>query len=103
MSDLKEVVLVDYLRTPISRSNPNQPERDVFYQISADNLLALVVKEVISRAKFDPNDIDELILGCANQVKENFPYGGRHNVFLAGLPETVAAIPRPEGTRQGLG
>ncbi len=38
MPEMKEVVLVDYLRTPISRSNPNQPERDVFYQISADNL-----------------------------------------------------------------
>ena len=92
MPEMKEVVIVDYLRTPISRSNPNQPERDVFHQISADNLLALVVKEVISRAKFNPNDIDEFILGCANQVKENFPYGGRHNVFLAELPETVAAM-----------
>ncbi len=88
----KEVVLVDYLRTPFSRSNPDQPERDVFYQISADNLLALVIKEVVARAKFDPNDIDELIVGCANQAKENFAYGGRHNLFLAELPETVGTM-----------
>jgi len=92
MPEVRDVVLVDYLRTPISRSRPNQPERDVLHNIPADHLLALVLKEVIARAKFDPNEIDELIVGCANQVKENFPYGGRHAVFLACLPETVAAM-----------
>ncbi len=92
MPELREVVIVDYLRTPMSRSRPNQPERDVFYQIPADKLLSLVIKEIIARAKFDPAEIDEVITGCANQVKENFLYGGRHTVFLAELPETVAAM-----------
>ncbi|TFG25351.1 MAG: acetyl-CoA C-acetyltransferase [Promethearchaeota archaeon] len=92
MPELKEVVLVDYLRSPISRSRPNQPERDVFHNIPADMLLSLVIKEIISRAKFDSSDIDEIITGCANQVKENFLYGGRHPVFLGELPITVAAM-----------
>jgi len=92
MTKLREVVIVDYLRTPMSRSRPNDPERDVLHTIPADNLLSIILKEVISRAKFDPADINELITGCANQVKENFLYGGRHPVFLAALPETVAAM-----------
>ncbi len=92
MPELREVVIVDYLRTPMSRSRPNQPERDVFYKIPADKLLSLVIKEIIARAKFNPAEIDEAITGCANQVKENFLYGGRHTVFLAELPETVAAM-----------
>jgi acetyl-CoA acetyltransferase family protein len=92
MPELKEVVLVDYLRTPISRSRPNQPERDVFHEIPADQLLTLVLKEMISRSEFEPSDIDGLITGCANQVKENFLYGGRHPLFLAALPDTVAAM-----------
>jgi acetyl-CoA C-acetyltransferase len=92
MKKLREVVIVDYLRTPMSRSRPNDPERDVLHTIPADNLLSIILKEVISRAKFDPADINELITGCANQVKENFLYGGRHPVFLAALPETVAAM-----------
>ncbi len=92
MPELREVVIVDYLRTPMSRSRPNQPERDVFYKIPADKLLSLVIKEIIARAKFNPTEIDEVITGCANQVKENFLYGGRHTVFLAELPETVAAM-----------
>ncbi len=89
---MREVVIIDYLRTPMSRSRPNEPERDVFHSIPADILLSMVIKEIISRAKFDPSDIDEVITGAANQVKENFLYGGRHPVFLAGLPETVAAM-----------
>ncbi len=92
MEKFNEVVIIDYLRTPISRSRPDQPERDVFHEIPADHLLAQVIKKIMERAKFDVNEIDELIVGCANQVKENFLYGGRHAVFLSELPETVAAL-----------
>ena len=92
MPELKEVVIVDYLRSPISRSRPDQIERDVFHEIPADILLSMVIKEIISRAKFDSSDIDDVITGCANQVKENFLYGGRHPVFLGELPITAAAM-----------
>ncbi|MBY9009213.1 MAG: acetyl-CoA C-acetyltransferase [Candidatus Lokiarchaeota archaeon] len=92
MGELEECVIIDYLRTPFSRSRPNQPERDVFHQISADRLLSLVLKKLVSRAEFDSSEIDELIVGCANQVKENFLYGGRHPLFLAELPISVAAM-----------
>jgi acetyl-CoA acetyltransferase family protein len=92
MTELKEVVIVDYLRTPMSRCRPTQPERDVFHQIPADILLSLVIKKIISRSKFNPSDINEVITGCANQVKENFLYGGRHPIFLGELPITVAAM-----------
>ena len=92
MLKLNEVVIVDYLRSPFSRSRPNQPERDVFHQISADRLLALVLKQLVTRAKFDSSQIDELIVGCANQVKENFLYGGRQPIFLAELPVNISAM-----------
>jgi len=89
---MREVVIVDYLRTAFSRSRPNQPERDFFNDIPADKLLTEIIKELISKSKFNPADIHEIITGCGNQVKENFLYGGRHPVFLAELPETVAAM-----------
>lgn len=92
MSEKREVVIIDYLRTPFSRSRPNQPERDVFHTIPADNLLKYVIEEITHRATFDLSKIEELITGCGNQVKENFLYGGRHAVFLAKLPENVAAM-----------
>jgi acetyl-CoA C-acetyltransferase len=92
MQKFKDVVIVDYLRTPMSRSRPNQPERDVFHEIPADILLSKVIKELTSRIKFDLSEINEVITGCANQVKENFLYGGRHPVFLGELPVTVAGM-----------
>ena len=92
MSELQEAVIIDYLRTPFSRSSPNQPERDVFHHISADRLLSSVLKEIVGRAKFDSSEIDELIVGCANQVKENFLYGGRQPIFLSELPINIAAM-----------
>ncbi len=92
MSELREVVIVDYLRSPFSRSRPDQPERDVFNQISADRLLSLVLKKLIAKASFDAFEIDELIVGCANQVKENFLYGGRQPLFLAELPVEISAM-----------
>jgi acetyl-CoA C-acetyltransferase len=92
MPELREAVLVDFLRSPISRSRPTKPEKDVFGAIPADQLYATVVKALIARAKFDPNDIDEMITGCARPVGENFMWGGRQSVWLSLLPETVAAM-----------
>jgi acetyl-CoA C-acetyltransferase len=89
---MHDVLIIDYLRTPFSRSRPNQPQKDAFHEISADRLLSEIIKELINRAKFSPHNIDEMIIGCANQVKENFLYGGRQPVFLAKLPETIAAM-----------
>ena len=41
----KEVWLIDYARTPFSRSRPDYPERDVFGEIRGDELLVdLLIK-----------------------------------------------------------
>lgn len=92
MPRIDEVVLVDYLRTPMSRSRPRRPEGDVFHEYRADELLAQVIRAVVDRAAFDPADIDDLITGCAFPIRENWLYGGRNPVFLAGLPATVPAM-----------
>ena len=44
---MNEPVIVGYLRTPVSRSRPRQPERDVFNSIRADDLAAMVIREVV--------------------------------------------------------
>ncbi len=76
----------------MSRSRPKEPERDVFHKYRADELLGIVLKELVKRQKFDPGDIDDVITGCAYPVAENWLYGGRNPVFLAGLPEKVPAL-----------
>jgi acetyl-CoA C-acetyltransferase len=92
MQQLDDVVIVDFLRTPMSKSSPQAPEKDVFYKIRADELLGMVTKEILKRNSFDPKNIDDFITGCAFPVCENWLYGGRHAVFTSELPITVPAM-----------
>jgi acetyl-CoA acyltransferase len=91
MKEMRDVVLVGYLRTAQSRSRPNEPERDVFYKLRADDLLARLLPEVLKRSKVDPKEVDDFMVGSAVGVNENWTYGGRYPVLLADLPETIPA------------
>ncbi|MBW2584285.1 MAG: acetyl-CoA C-acyltransferase, partial [Deltaproteobacteria bacterium] len=44
---MKEVVIAGYLRTAQTRSRPNDPARDWFCKMRADELLAKLMPEVI--------------------------------------------------------
>jgi acetyl-CoA C-acetyltransferase len=56
-----------------------------------DEAAALLIKEILKRTKVKPEDINELLLGCAQPWGEQFMYGGRNVAFLAELPFSVAA------------
>ena len=88
---MKEVVIAGYLRTAQSRSRPNDPARDWFCKLRADELLAKLLPEVISRTGIDAKEIDDFLVGCATAVGEQWAYGGRMPIFLANLPETIPA------------
>jgi acetyl-CoA C-acetyltransferase len=88
---MREVVIAGYLRTAQSRSRPNDPARDWFCKMRADELLAELLPELIGRTGIDPKEIDDFLLGCATGVTEQWAYGGRYPIFLANLPETIAA------------
>ncbi|MFX1279255.1 MAG: acetyl-CoA C-acyltransferase [Promethearchaeota archaeon] len=94
--DLKEVWLIDYARTAFSRSRPQQPERDVFGEIRGDELLAsLLIKffdEKLADKGITKEDIDELTVGSAMGVGENWAYGGRIPAFLAEFPFKTSAM-----------
>jgi len=88
---MKEVVIAGYLRTAQSRSRPNDPGRDWFCNIRADELLAGLLPEVIKSAGVTPDEIDDFLVGCATGVNEQWMFGGRYPIFLANLPETISA------------
>ncbi|MCL4346183.1 MAG: acetyl-CoA C-acetyltransferase [Candidatus Thermoplasmatota archaeon] len=88
----KDVYIVDYRRTAFSRSRPTQPERDVFNSIRMDEALGKLIKNVVSKSSINTDDINDMITGCAIQADENWTYGGRHPVFLAGLPFNVPSM-----------
>lgn len=89
---MKKVVIVDYLRSPFSRSRPRQPERDKFYPLRADQIAAKLIEKIVERTGVNPREIDELIAACAFGVWERWTYGGRSLVMLAKLPVEVPAF-----------
>jgi acetyl-CoA acetyltransferase len=48
-----------------------------------------VVGEVVRRTGVDPDQVDEVVLGAANQAGEDNRNVARMAVLLAGLPESV--------------
>ena len=92
MVELRDVYVADFQRVPFSRSRPSQPERDVYNAVRMDQALALLIRKLLERTTFASEEIGDVITGCAFQTGENWLYGGRHPVLLAGLPVTVPAM-----------
>ncbi|MHA1490005.1 MAG: acetyl-CoA C-acyltransferase [Promethearchaeota archaeon] len=96
MVELNEVWLIDYARTAFSRSRPKQPERDVFGELRGDELLAtLLMKffdEKLADKGIEKKDINEVTVGTAMGVYENWTYGGRLPIFMADFPVHVPAL-----------
>ena len=79
-------VICHPLRTPIGRFLGGLSE------IRADDLAALVIREVVARAGLPPADIGEVFLGCANQAGEDNRNVARMAGLLAGLPQSVPGV-----------
>ena len=92
MSELNQVYLVEYKRSAFSRARPNDPDRDVFNSIRMDDVLGMLIKDIVNSSGVKTDDINDVITGCAFQTGENWLYGGRHPVFLAGLPFNVPSM-----------
>ena len=83
---MPEAVIIQAVRTPIGRHG------GILKDVRPDDLAALVVKEVLSRAKVDPALVEEVYLGCANQAGEDNRNVARMAVLLAGLPVAVGGV-----------
>ncbi len=82
---MREVVIVDAVRTPIGRYNGS------LRHIRPDDLGAVVIKALIERNPDVPAvGIEEVVLGNANQAGEDNRNVARMSGLLAGLPVEVA-------------
>jgi acetyl-CoA C-acetyltransferase len=88
---MREAVIAGYLRTAQSRSKPNDPEKDWFHKLRADDLLSMLLPKLLDKTGVKANEVEDCITGSALGLHENFTYGGRFPVFLSNLSETVAA------------
>ncbi|WP_447652817.1 thiolase family protein [Microbacterium sufflavum] len=85
---MPEAYLVGGVRTPVGRYG------GTLATVRPDDLAALVVGEAVRRAGLDPAtaELDEVILGAANQAGEDNRNVARMAVLLAGLPDTVPGV-----------
>jgi acetyl-CoA C-acetyltransferase len=91
MPELREAVIVDYLRSAFSRSRPREPERDVFNSLRMDRVGGMLIKEMLNRTNVKPEEVNHVLVGTAFPVGEQWTYGGRALVFQAEMPFEVPA------------
>jgi acetyl-CoA C-acetyltransferase len=88
---MKDVYITYYKRTPFSRAKPDNPSRDIYNGVSMDSLLSEIIKDSLTTG-INPEDIGDVITGCAIQAGENWTYGGKHPALLSELPVSVPAM-----------
>ncbi|MFN2530980.1 MAG: acetyl-CoA C-acyltransferase [Pyrinomonadaceae bacterium] len=85
MSEIHEAVIISAVRTPVGKFLGSLKE------FSATQLGAIVVREAVKRAGLNPEDVNEVIMGCVIQagLGQN---PARQAALGGGLPPTVAAV-----------
>lgn len=82
---MKTTYIIDIVRTPIGKYG------GALSSIRPDDLLAYVIKALLERnSSIDPDAIEDLIAGDANQAGEDNRNVARMAALLAGLPVSVA-------------
>jgi len=82
---MREAVIVSTARTPIGKAY-----RGAFNDTTTPTMAAPVIKEVIKRAKVEPGEIDDLIMGAALQEGTQGYNVARQCVLAAGLPVSIS-------------
>ena len=84
---MKAAFIVDILRTPIGKYG------GTLSGIRPDDLMACAIREILKRNPSVPADqIEDVIVGAANQSGEDNRNVGRMALLLAGLPVSVAGV-----------
>jgi 3-oxoadipyl-CoA thiolase len=82
-----DAFICDYVRTPIGRYG------GALAHVRADDLAAIPIKALIDRNPgVDWSELDDVILGCANQAGEDNRNLARMAGLLAGLPDSSGGV-----------
>src|SRR5438445_706954 len=87
MTDLRDVFICDAVRTPIGRYG------GALARVRADDLAAVPITTLVKRhPHIDWSELDEVVLGCANQAGEDNRNVARMALLLAGIPDCVPGV-----------
>jgi len=84
---MKNVVIAGYARSPFTPAY-----KGALAGVRPDDLAAQMVKALVHESGIDPNDIEDLILGCAFPEGEQGLNLARLVVHLAQLPVSIAGV-----------
>ena len=94
---MKEAVIVSTARTPIGKAY-----RGLFNDTEAPTMGALAISAAVERAGVEPDEVDDVIMGCAMQQGTQWPNIARLSSLAAGLPATVAGMSIDRQCSSGL-
>lgn len=81
---MREAVIVSAARTPIGKAY-----RGAFNNTPAATLASYSIKEAVSKAKIDPSEIEDVVMGCAQQQGSQALNVGRLSGVASGFPSSV--------------
>lgn len=84
---MQNVVIAGYARSPFAPAKKGDLAR-----VRPDDMAAQVVRELIARSKINPDDIEDLIVGCAFPEAEQGFNVARLIGMIAELPQSVAGV-----------
>jgi len=93
---MKEVVIVDAIRSPIGKVG------GTLSVVRPDDLLADVLKGLMTRTGINPVLIEDVYAGCGNQAGEDNRNVARMAVLLAGFPTSVGGVTINRNCSSGL-
>lgn len=83
---MREVVIVEGVRSPVGR------RKGQFANERPDELAAIVLEELVSRAGVEKSRIEDVILGCVSQAGEQGGNIARTAALIAGFPDYVPGV-----------
>jgi len=83
---LFDAYIYDGLRTPFGR------HAGKLAAVRPDDMVAGVMKMLLQRAEIQPEELEDVILGCACQAGEDSRNIARHALLLAGLPPSIPGV-----------
>jgi len=87
MADMREAVMVDFVRTPFGRARVKKP--GFFADVRSDDLGVIAIQALIGRTKVDPASIEDIIVGTPTQLGEQAMNVARGIGLAAGFPFEV--------------
>jgi acetyl-CoA C-acetyltransferase len=94
---MREAVIVSTARTPIGKAY-----RGAFNNLEAPTMGAQAIREAVRRARIEPGEIDDVVIGAAMQQGSTGYNLGRACAIASGLPVTVSGMTIDRQCASGL-